>query len=234
MFPGVFAGPLAYGMLARARRSGAISLRLHDLRRWGVGANRQVDDAPYGGGGGMVLRPEPFFEAVEWIRARFPARSERVILLSPQGTRLSHGVAERLAGHERLVLLCGRYEGVDERVGSGLADEEVSVGDVVLTGGEVPALMVVEAVARFVPGVLGRAEAVESDSFSEGALDFPQYTRPPLYRGLAVPDVLLSGDHGAVAAWRRERAREATESKRPDLARREDGPREAPSVRRRG
>ncbi len=233
MFPGAFAGPLAYGMLARARRSGAVGVRLHDLRRWGVGPNRQLDDAPYGGGGGMVLRPEPFFEAVEWIRARFPARSERVILLSPQGTRLGHDVAERLARYDRLVLLCGRYEGVDERVGQALADEEVSVGDVVVTGGEVPALMLVEAVARFVPGVLGRAEAVESDSFSEGALDFPHYTRPPLYRGLAVPDVLLSGDHRAVAAWRGEKAREATRSKRPDLALEGEG-REAPAGRRRG
>ena len=217
LFPGAFAGPLAYGMLGRARRSGVLAVRLHDLRRFGVGPHRQVDDATYGGGGGMVLRPEPFFEAVEWIRERFPARSERVVLLSPQGKRLVHGEAARLAGHERIVLLCGRDEGIDERVREGLADEELSVGDVVVTGGELPALMVIDAVSRFVPGVLGREEAVESDSFSEGGLDFPHYTRPATYRGLDVPEVLLSGDHGAIERWRSERALEATRSKRPDL-----------------
>lgn len=165
----------------------------------------------------MVLRPEPLFAAVEWVRGRYPAASERVLLLSPQGTRIGHDVARRLAGFDRLILLCGRYEGVDERVREALADEEISIGDVVLTGGELAALVVLDAVARFVPGVLGRAEAAERDSFSDGSLDFPHYTRPPRFRGLEVPDVLRSGDHAAVERWRAERAAEATRTKRPDL-----------------
>jgi len=217
VFPGMFAGPLAHGMLARARKEGRVGVRLHDLRRWGIGRHRQVDDATYGGGGGMVLRPEPLFAAVEWIRERYPAPTERVILLSPQGTRLGHDVAKRLAKFDRLVLLCGRYEGVDERVREALADEEVSIGDVVITGGELAALVVVDAVSRFVPGVLGRAEAAERDSFSEGVLDFPHYTRPERFRGLEVPEVLLSGDHAAITRWRAARAAEATKTKRPDL-----------------
>ncbi len=217
VFPGMFAGPLAHGILARARKAGRVGVRLHDLRRWGVGPHRQVDDATYGGGGGMVLRPEPLFAAVEWIRERFPASPDRVLLLSPQGTRLGHHVAKRLARLDRLVLLCGRYEGVDERVRRALADEEMSVGDVVLTGGELPALMVMDAVARFLPGVLGRSEAAERDSFSEGGLEYPQYTRPARFRGLGVPEVLLSGDHGAVERWRAASAADATRTKRPDL-----------------
>ena len=217
LFPGMFSGPLADGMLGRARREGRVGVRLHDLRRWGIGSHRQVDDATYGGGGGMVLRPEPLFAAVEWIRERFPASPDRVLLLSPQGTRLGHDVAKRLAGFERLVLLCGRYEGVDERVREALADEEVSVGDVVLTGGEIPALAVIDAVSRFVPGVLGRQEAAERDSFSTGGLDFPHYTRPARFRELEVPGILLSGDHEAVERWRAARAAEATRTKRPDL-----------------
>lgn len=233
LFPWMFAGPLAQGMLARARRSGRVGVRLHDLRRWGVGAHRQVDDAPYGGGGGMVLRPEPFFEAVDWIRRRFPAGSERVVLLSPQGPRLDHGRAARLATHERLILLSGRYEGIDERVREGLADEELSVGDVVLTGGEIPALMVIDAVSRFVPGVLGRSEAVENDSFAGDGLDFPHYTRPAGYRGMRVPEVLVSGDHEAVGRWRAAKAEEATRLKRPDLVDRSERI-EAPRGRDRG
>jgi tRNA (guanine37-N1)-methyltransferase len=223
LFPSMFLGPLEHGILARARRAGRVGVRIHDLRRWGVGAHRQVDDPPYGGGGGMVLRPEPMFEAVEWIRAQFPApTSERVILLSPQGPTLDHAAARRLAGFDRLVLLCGRYEGVDERVREHLADEELSIGDVVLTGGELPALVVADAVSRFVPGGVGRAGAADEDSFSGAGLDHPHYTRPAAYRGLGVPQVLLSGDHQAIEAWRRQRAREATRSKRPDLLREGD------------
>jgi len=217
LFPGMFSGPLHESIVARARRHGAVGVRIHDLRRWGVGPHRQVDDAPYGGGGGMVLRPEPFFSAVEWIRGRFPEPRGIIVLLSPQGRRLDHPGAKRLAGAGRLILLCGRYEGVDERVREGLADEELCVGDVVVTGGELPALIVIDAVSRFVPGVLGRAEAAERDSFAEGQLDHPYYTRPPEFRGMRVPEVLLSGDHGAIARWREDRAREATTTKRPDL-----------------
>jgi len=219
LFPGAFLGPLGEGILARARRVGMVAFRLHDLRRWGVGPHRAVDDAPFGGGGGMVLKPEPFFEAVEWIRERYPAVRDRVVLLSPQGVPLGHAVARRLAGYERLILLCGRYEGVDERVREGLADEELSVGDVVLTGGELPAMAVIDAVSRFVPGVLGRGDAAEQDSFAGGILDFPHYTRPTRYRGLEVPEVLRGGDHGAIERWRAEKALEATTTKRPDLLR---------------
>jgi len=217
MFPGMFLGPLQESILARSRRSGRVGVRVHDLRRWGVGPHRQVDDTPYGGGGGMVLKPEPIFEAVEWIRRRFPAEDERVALLSPQGRKLDHDWARRQAGRDRLILLCGRYEGVDERVREGLADEELSIGDTVLTGGELPAMVAIDAVSRFVPGVLGRSEAAEEDSFADGQLDSPYYTRPPEYRGMRVPEVLLSGDHGAVARWRAEAAREVTRNKRPDL-----------------
>lgn len=221
LFPGMFAGTLGDSLQARARRQGAVSVRLHDLRRWGIGPHRQVDAAPYGGGGGMVLRPEPFFAAVEWIRERFPARSDRIVLLSPQGRRLGHEVARELAGSERVILLCGRYEGVDERVRLGLADEELSVGDVVLTGGELPAMVVIDAVSRFVPGVLGQPEAAEADSFAKGRLEYPYYTRPEKFRSWRVPEVLLSGDHRAIARWRQEQAEGVTRSKRPDLL--EDG-----------
>jgi tRNA (guanine37-N1)-methyltransferase len=194
-----------------------VAVRVHDLRRFGIGPHRQVDDAPYGGGGGMVLRPEPFFDAVDSIRARFPEPRGRVALLSPQGKPLEHDGAKGLAASGRLILLCGRYEGVDERVREGLADEELSVGSAVLTGGELPAMAVIDAVSRFVPGVLGQADAAERDSFAEGQLESPYYTRPPEFRGMRVPEVLLSGDHGAIARWRAERAREATRTKRPDL-----------------
>lgn len=233
LFPAMFAGPLEESILARARRAGRIGVRVHDLRRWGVGPQRQVDDAPFGGGGGMLLKPEPFFDAVAWIRATYPAPRDRVVLLSPQGSRFDAAAARRLAGFERLVLLCGRYEGVDERVREGLSDEELSVGDVVLTGGELPALAVVDAVSRWVPGVLGGAEAAANDSFAAGGLDWPQYTRPAIFRGMSVPDVLLSGDHEAVRRWRSDRAREATRVKRPDLLP-PPGEVPAPSGRQRG
>lgn len=217
LFPGMFLGPFENGMLARARRGGQVGIRLHDLRKWGVGRHRQVDDLPYGGGGGMVLKPEPVFDAVDWIRRRHPASRERVILLSPQGGRFGCAPARRIASYDRVILICGRYEGVDERVREGLVDEELSIGDYVLTGGELPAMVVIDAVSRFVPGVLGREEAAERDSFSEGLLDYPQYTRPAEYRDMTVPDVLLSGDHAEIEAWRRQRSVESTREKRPDL-----------------
>jgi tRNA (guanine37-N1)-methyltransferase len=217
LFPGMFAGPLEDGMLARARRSGRVSVRLHDLRRWGVGKHRQVDDTPFGGGGGMVLRPEPFFEAVEAVRERYPEEEDHVALLCPRGRRLDYEVVTDLAGAGRIILLCGRYEGVDERVREGLVDSEISIGDFVLTGGELPAMVVIDAVSRFVPGVLGQETAAQQDSFSGEWLDFPQYTRPGSFRGMEVPDVLRSGDHAAIDRWRGEKAREATRDRRPDL-----------------
>ena len=165
----------------------------------------------------MILKPEPIFDAVEWIRQRYPSEYELVALLSPQGRRLDHQEASGMASFDRIVLLCGRYEGVDERVREGLADRELSVGDMVVTGGELPAMVAIDAISRFVQGVLGRSEAAEQDSFADGQLDSPYYTRPPEFRGMRVPEVLLSGDHGAVARWRAEKAREATRTKRPDL-----------------
>jgi tRNA (guanine37-N1)-methyltransferase len=217
LFPGMFFGPVQDSILARARRSGRVGVRIHDLRRWGTGPHRVVDDTPYGGGGGMILKPEPIFEALDWIRERHPAQRETIVLLSPQGQRLDHAEARRLSELDRVILICGRYEGVDERVREGLADREISVGDWVVTGGELPAMVAIDAISRFVPGVLGRLEAAEQDSFADGQLDSPYYTRPPEFRGMRVPEVLLSGDHGAVARWRAEKAREATRTKRPDL-----------------
>jgi len=224
MFPGVFLGLLQHGQLGRARRLGLINVRVHDLRRWGIGSHHQVDDTPYGGGGGMILRPEPIFDAVEWLRARYPAERDLVALLSPQGARLDHGLATQLADESRLILICGRYEGVDERVSEGLVDLEISIGDVVLNGGELPAMMVVEAVSRFIPGVLGQVGAADADSFADGLLDSPYYTRPAVHRGRPVPKVLLSGDHAAIMRWRADAAREATRQKRPDLLRHGETP----------
>ncbi len=217
--PGIFLGPLQHGQLARARRAGLLSVRVHDLRKFGLGPHRQVDDTPYGGGGGMILRPEPIFDAVEWIRTRFPAEREIVALMSPQGDRLGHELARELQQLDRMILICGRYEGVDERVREGLADREISIGDFVLNGGELPAIILIEAVSRFIPGVLGQDGAAEQDSFADGQLDSPYYTRPAVFRGRSVPDVLMSGNHAAIEHWRSEAALEATRTKRPDLLR---------------
>ena len=217
LFPGMFQGPLDDGILARARALGRLGVRVHDLRRFGVGPQRQVDDAPFGGGPGMVLKPEPFFDAVDWIRTRFPATRERVVLLSPQGVPLNHERALSLASYDRLVLLCGRYEGLDERVREGIVDEEIAVGEAVVSGGELPAMMLIDAVARQIEGVLGNRDSAGSDSFADGLLDHPCYTRPAAYRDRAVPPVLLSGDHGAIERWRREAAQRATRDKRPEL-----------------
>jgi tRNA (guanine37-N1)-methyltransferase len=217
LFPGMVEAAVREGVLGRARAAGLIEVRLHDLRAYGEGPHRRVDDCPYGGGPGMVLKPEPIFAAVEDVKRRHPARRDRTVLLGPQGTVLTHREAVRLAGHDRLILICGRYEGVDERVREHLVDEELSVGDYVLTGGEPAAAVVVDAVARLVPGVVGNSESVLSDSFTEGMLRCPQYTRPADFRGLKVPEVLVSGDHARVEAWRREAAARNTGRRRPDL-----------------
>lgn len=214
IFPGIFEGPVRESLLGRAIGEGLLEVRVHDLREWSEDRHRMVDDTAYGGGPGMVMKPEPFFAAVESLD---PDRG-RVLLLSPGGRRLDQAFVRELAGEEHLTLLCGRYEGVDERVVGGLPAEEVSIGDYVLAGGEVPALVVIEAVTRLVPGVIGKEESHERDSFAEpGLLDHPQYTRPAEFRGMAVPDVLLSGDHGAIDRWRHEAAREKTRRNRPDL-----------------
>ena len=216
-FPGMFEGPLTQSIVKRARARRLIEVRLHDLRSYTTGPHRKLDDTPYGGGGGMLLTPGPMFAAVEDIRERLPAKASRTVLLCPQGSRFDQVHAQRLSGYERLILLCGRYEGVDERVREHLADEAISIGDYVLTGGEIPAMVLVDALTRLMPGALGDQEAVRNDTFSLGRFDHPQYTRPFDFRGWKVPEVLLSGDHAAIETWRRDRALEKTARTRPDL-----------------
>ncbi|HEX9636694.1 MAG TPA: tRNA (guanosine(37)-N1)-methyltransferase TrmD [Acidobacteriota bacterium] len=215
IFPDLFAGPLSAGLLGKAVTDGLVQVRIHDLRQFTHDRHRTVDDRPYGGGPGMVLKPEPLFEAVERLQAPEP-RPAPVVLLTPSGRLYRQEVAKRYAAAGRLILLCGRYEGVDERVHQHLADEELSIGDYVLGGGELAALVVVESVARLVPGVVGDPESLE-DCFSAGLLDYPQYTRPEAYRGWKVPEVLLSGDHARIERWRREQRSERTRTRRPDL-----------------
>ncbi len=218
LFPGFFSSPLSETLLKRAREKGALDVNLVDIRGFTEGRHKTADDAPYGGGAGMVLKPEPIFRAVEAVR-RSSQAALRVVLLSPQGRLFSQETAREYAeSPEDLVLICGRYEGVDERVAARLADEELSIGDYVLSGGEAPALVVLEAVARLLPGVLGAEESARQDSFSEpGILDHPHYTRPPEFDGMKVPDVLLSGNHEEIRKWRRREALRKTLSVRPDL-----------------
>ncbi len=213
IFPDLVRAVLGHGLLKRGIEAGTLAVEVADLRDYAHDRHRQVDDAPFGGGGGMVLKPEPLCEAIEAVRRP----GERVVLLSPQGRRLDHAKAVELAGRPGLVLVCGRYEGVDERVREAVVDEEVSIGDYVLMGGELPALVLLEALARHVPGVLGNGESAAAESFAAGLLDFPHYTRPAEFRGRKVPDVLLSGDHDAVARWRRAEALRQTWRKRPEL-----------------
>ena len=213
IFPGYFASPLAAGLLGKAGERGLVQVRLHDLRTWAADRHRSVDDAPFGGGAGMVMVPGPWFEALDALQADGPAH---VVLLAPDGRRFDQATATRLAGEPRLVLCCGRYEGVDERVRTRV-DEVLSIGDFVLAGGEAAALVVLDAVARLVPGVMGNAASAADESFAAGLLEYPQYTRPAVYRGLEVPAVLRSGDHGAIARWRHDQAVERTRRLRPDL-----------------
>jgi tRNA (guanine37-N1)-methyltransferase len=214
IFPGIFESPLRESLLGRAIGAGLLDVRVHDLRDSTSDKHRQVDDESYGGGPGMVLKPEPVFAAVESLGAG----ERRTLLLSPAGRRLDQALARELAGEPWLVLICGRYEGIDERVVDGLGAEEVSIGDYVVAGGELPALVVLEAVTRLVPGVIGREESHEQDSFGDdGVLDHPHYTRPAEFRGMRVPDTLLSGNHAEIERWRREAALEKTRRNRPDL-----------------
>jgi tRNA (guanine37-N1)-methyltransferase len=216
IFPQLVTGPLGASLLGKAIDAGVVDVRVHDLRAWTDDPHRSVDDAPFGGGPGMVMRPDVWFRAVESLD---PDRG-RVILLSPAGRRLDQALVRELASESHLTLLCGRYEGVDERVVDGLPAEEISIGDYVLSGGEVPALVVIEAVTRLVPGVIGREASHERDSFGEpDLLDHPQYTRPRAFRGMSVPDVLVGGDHAEVERWRREAAIAKTRRNRPDLGR---------------
>jgi tRNA (guanine37-N1)-methyltransferase len=211
LFPELFDAPLRTSIIGRAVEAGILSVVVHDLREHGMGRHRVVDDAPYGGGAGMVMRPEPLFAAIEPLRVR----GAQVILLDPAGERLTDALARELAAARHLVLVCGRYEGIDERARV-LADREVSIGDYVLTGGELPALVLIDAVGRLVPGVI-EADSHESDSFADGLLEGPSYTRPEHFRGVSVPPVLLSGHHAEVARWRRVESLRRTLTRRPDL-----------------
>ena len=213
IFPGILEGPLRESLLGKAIEAGPIDVRVNDLRDHTADRHRQVDDEPYGGGPGMVLKPEPVFRAVESLGEG----AKRVLLLSPAGRRLDQSLVRELASEPWLVLVCGRYEGVDERVVEGLPAEEISIGDYVLSGGELPALVVLEAVSRLVPGVVGKEESLRRESFEDGVLDHPHYTRPAEFRGMRVPETLLSGDHARIEQWRRRAAEEKTSRNRPDL-----------------
>jgi tRNA (guanine37-N1)-methyltransferase len=218
IFPGLFEAFLGESMVGIARREGVLDVAVHDLRGWTSDRHHVVDDAPYGGGPGMVMKPEPLVAAIEALAGpKGPDREAKVILLSPQGRLLTQERLSGLAGEERLVLVCGRYEGVDQRAIDLAVDEEISIGDYVLSGGEVPAMALIEGVARLLPGVLGNPDSLTTESFQGGVLEGPQYTRPAVFRGQEVPQVLRSGDHGAVARWRAERARDLTRRRRPDL-----------------
>jgi tRNA (guanine37-N1)-methyltransferase len=212
LFPGMFRGPFEESILKRAQEQGLISLALHNIRDITTDKHHVVDDYPYGGGAGMVMKPEPVFASVEAVYQGGP-----IILLTPQGRLFTQRVAQGLAAEARITLICGHYEGVDERIRQHLATDELSLGDFVLTGGELAAMVVMDAVSRLVPGVLGDPGSVVEESHSSGLLEYPQYTRPPDFRGWRVPDMLLSGNHGAIARWRRKEALRRTRARRPDL-----------------
>jgi tRNA (guanine37-N1)-methyltransferase len=219
LLPEVFPPYLESSILQKARQRGLVDVRVHNIRDYTHDRHHTTDDTPYGGGGGMVMKPEPIFEAVESVLGFDPAQPPPtpIILLTPQGRVFTQRVAEELSSHERIALLCGRYEGVDERIREHLVTDEISIGDYVLTGGELPALMIIDAVSRLIPGVLGDPTGAQDDSHSMGLLEYPHYTRPPEFRGWPVPEVLLSGDHGRIEKWRREQALARTFNKRPDM-----------------
>lgn len=214
LFPALFASPFAESIVGKAQDRGLLTVEAHNLRDWAEGKHRVTDDTPCGGGDGMVLKPEPISRALKDLRRQQPG--SRVLLMTPQGRTFTQRDAERLSAEAGLILVCGRYEGVDERVRP-LVDEELSIGDFILTGGEPAAMVVVDAVARLIPGVLGSSSSAADDSFSDGLLEYPQYTRPVEFEGQSVPDVLLSGNHAAIAAWRRREQLRRTLERRPDL-----------------
>jgi len=214
----MFTSTLAEGIIARAINKGIINICLYDIREHTRDRHQTVDDYPFGGGPGMLMKPEPVFRAVEslWEQSHVPSTSP-VILMTPQGRPFKHSIAKELSSQTDLVLVCGRYEGFDERIREGLATDEISIGDYVLSGGEIPAMVLVDAVSRMIPGVVGAQESIENDSFFSGLLQFPQYTRPASYRGKNVPEILLSGNHSEIEKWRREQALNRTSKRRPDL-----------------
>lgn len=216
IFPSIFHAYLSEGILKRAIKMGLVNIRVHNLRDYTVDRHKSVDDYPYGGGPGMVMKPEPFFRAIKAIKA--DGIESCTIMLSPQGDLFNQSTAVALSGmNKRFILLCGRYEAIDERVRDALVDMELSIGDYVLTGGELPALVIIDSVVRLLPGVLGDQESLREESFTWGILDYPHYTRPPEYEGLRVPDILLSGHHEEIARWRRKEALKRTLRRRPDL-----------------
>ena len=213
LFPAMFAGPLDESIVKRARDTGLVDLNIHHLRDWTHDRHKTVDDRPFGGGPGMLLKPEPLFEAIESLRRK----KTRVILLSPAGRPFNQAVARELALQKHLLLVTGHYEGFDERVREALADDELSIGDYVLTNGALPAMVVIDAVVRLLPGALGDDQSSQDESFSHGLLEYPQYTRPAEFRGMKVPEVLVSGHHAEIEKWRREQAKRRTQQRRPDL-----------------
>ena len=217
LFPNMFSGPFDESIVKRAIDNNIVSIVLHNLRDWGLGKHKTVDDYPFGGGSGMVMKPEPLFEAVEVIKARGSDSSAPVILLTPQGRVFNQKIAAEFANFGRLIFICGHYEGVDERVRKHLATDEISIGDYVLTGGELAVMVVIDAVVRHLPGVLGSEESASDESHTKGLLEYPQYTRPQTYQGWEVPQVLISGNHAQIAKWRREQSILRTFMRRPDL-----------------
>jgi tRNA (guanine37-N1)-methyltransferase len=219
LFPGMFAGPFDDSIIKRAQEAGLASIGIHNIRDWAPGKHRQCDDTPYGGGGGMIMKPEPVFCAVEAVLEMQPGDPAPcpIVLLTPQGRLFTQDVARELVRHERLALICGRYEGIDERVREHLVTDEISIGDYVLSGGELAAMVLVDAVVRLLPGALGDPGATLKDSHSTGLLEHPHYTRPAVYRGWSIPEVLLSGHHAKQARWRRKTALQRTLERRPDL-----------------
>ncbi len=213
LFPAMFAGPLDESIIKRARQAGLLDLQLHQLRDWTHDRHKTVDDRPFGGGPGMLLKPEPIFEAVESLKRE----KTRVVLMSPSGRKFDQAIARELAQQEHLLIVTGHYEGFDERIREGLADDELSIGDYVLTNGALPAMVVIDTVARLLPGVLGDDASSTEESFSHGLLEYPQWTRPAEFRGMKVPDVLVSGNHAEIAKWRVEQAKLRTKEQRPDL-----------------
>jgi tRNA (guanine37-N1)-methyltransferase len=222
LFPNLCSGTLTESILGKAQENRLISVRCLNIRDWATGKHRLTDEPPYGGGPGMVMKPEPIFAAVEAIRSE----RSRVILMSPGGRRFNQAIAKELAREEHLIFVCGHYEGIDHRVAEHLADDELSIGDFVVTNGAIAAVLVVDAVARLIPGVLGHSDSAVNDSFSNGLLEYPQYTRPSEFRGWKVPEILLSGHHAAIREWRQEQARRKTAATRPDLV--DDANEEAP------
>ncbi len=216
LFPGMFEGILSESILKLAIERGLVTVELHNLRDWGLGSRRTVDDRPYGGGPGMVLAPEPVFAAVEEITGKDWERWH-VVLLTPQGRKYTQAIAGELAQKEKLLLVCGHYEGFDERIREGLPVDEISVGDYVTTGGEIPAMIVIDTVVRQLPGVLGNEFSTDEESFQSGVLEYPHYTRPPEFRAMEVPEILLSGNHAEIAKWRKEQSEKRTLKRRPDL-----------------